>query len=383
MSAIREFKVGAFVLTSVSLILGGVVILGSGAIFKETETIETSTMESINGLQIGSPVKFRGVPVGEVTTISFADRFYPDNPVGETQFDYGSPVVIRMKVRIDVFGPEQSELFTKDLERGVTQGLRARLTSAGLTGGLFVELSVLDAETFPIAKLPFTPAFPYVPSAPNKLDQLLTSIETITTSLSQVDFSSLGSSLQSTIGSVDDTVKRRVDPMMVSADKFVEELRESNRKLQTILSNPAISSFIDNANSISADLNEALHPNTEGLRAALADIPLMMKSARDAAERLDKLVASDEVARILANVDNAADDLTPTLDQYRLLGAEVTSFLESESYELRQLITALRQTSQNLEQLTERAKQDPSQLLFGQPPPKLAPGATAPNTSQK
>ena len=240
MSAMSEFKVGAFVITSVALILGGVVILGSGAIFKETETIETSTMESVNGLQIGSPVKFRGVPIGEVTVISFADRFYPENPLGETQFDYGSPVVIRMKVRIDVFGPEQSELFTKDLERGVIQGLRA----------------------------------------------------------------------------------------------------------------------------------------------ALLDLPLMMKSARDAADRLDKLVASDQVTRILANVDSAAGDLTPTLDQYRLLGAELTSFLESESYELRQLITALRQTSQNLEQLSERAKQDPSQLLFGQPPPKLAPGATAPSTPQ-
>ena len=382
MSAMSEFKVGAFVITSVALILGGVVILGSGAIFKETETIETSTMESVNGLQIGSPVKFRGVPIGEVTVISFADRFYPENPLGETQFDYGSPVVIRMKVRIDVFGPEQSELFTKDLERGVIQGLRARLTSAGLTGGLFVELSVLDAETVPVVKLAFTPEFPYVPSAPNKLDQMLTSIETITESLSQVDFSSLGSSLQSTISSVDDTVKRRVDPLMVDADAFVDEVRESNRKLQAILTNPDINSFIANANSISADLNDALHPNTEGLRAALADLPLMMKSARDAADRLDKLVASDQVTRILANVDSAAGDLTPTLDQYRLLGAELTSFLESESYELRQLITALRQTSQNLEQLSERAKQDPSQLLFGQPPPKLAPGATAPSTPQ-
>jgi hypothetical protein len=124
----REFKVGVFVILSVALGLGSVIALGSGSMFKQTAIIETSTTDSVNGLQIGSPVKYRGVPIGEVETIAFADRFYNEQGTDDESFDFASPVVIRMKVRLDVFGPEQTDLFTKDLEGGVARGLRARLT---------------------------------------------------------------------------------------------------------------------------------------------------------------------------------------------------------------------------------------------------------------
>ena len=116
-----EFKVGVFVLVSVALGLGSVIALGSGSMFKETATIETSTTDSVNGLQLGSPVKYRGVPIGEVTAIAFADRYYNEEGTDDASFDFASPVVIRMKVRLDVFGPEQTELFTDDLENGVAR----------------------------------------------------------------------------------------------------------------------------------------------------------------------------------------------------------------------------------------------------------------------
>ncbi len=53
MSASTELKVGSFVILSSALVLGGVIVLGSGSLWKETELIETSTMESVDGLQVG------------------------------------------------------------------------------------------------------------------------------------------------------------------------------------------------------------------------------------------------------------------------------------------------------------------------------------------
>ena len=45
------------------------------------------------------------------------------NQIAKFRYMFGGqcacPVVIRMKVRVDVFGPEQSDRFTKDIERGV------------------------------------------------------------------------------------------------------------------------------------------------------------------------------------------------------------------------------------------------------------------------
>ena len=71
---------------------------------------------------------------------------------------------------------------------------------------------------------------------------------------------------------------------------------------------------------------------------------------------------------------NAAVRARATVAEYRTIGRQVQEFLASESYELRQLIEALRQTAENLEELSSSAKNDLGQTIFGDSPPRLAPG---------
>ena len=378
MSASKEFKVGVFVLVSVALGLGSVIALGSGSMFKETATIETSTTDSVNGLQLGSPVKYRGVPIGEVTAIAFADRYYNEEGTDDASFDFASPVVIRMKVRLDVFGPEQTELFTDDLENGVARGLRARLTSAGLTGGLFVDLDLNDPTQFVAVKPRYTPAYPYVPSAPSNLDQLIDRIGVIATNLSQVDFASIGSSLQRTIEDIDGVVNRRVDPMLADARAFIGELRTSHERVQKMLADPAIEKTIADISAITADVRGLIGDGSGDLRASIAEVPKLMKAAREAAERLDGILASPKLAGILDGLEKTSGELPATVAEYRAIGRQMQEFLASESYELRQLIEALRQTAENLEELSSSAKNDLGQTIFGDAPPRLAPGQPIP-----
>jgi len=68
--------------------------------------------------------------------------------------------------------------------------------------------------------------------------------------------------------------------------------------------------------------------------------------------------------------------------EYRTIGRQVQEFLASESYELRQLIEALRQTAENLEELSSSAKNDLGQTIFGDSPPRLAPGEPIPGGKQ-
>jgi paraquat-inducible protein B len=383
MSASKEFKVGIFVIVSTALGLGSVIALGSGTMFKQTATIETSTSDSVNGLQIGSPVKYRGVPIGEVTAIAFADRYYEESGTDDEGFDFASPVVIRMKVRLDLFGPEQTGLFTKDLERGVARGLRARLTSAGLTGGLFVDLDLNDPTQF-IAVMPhYEPAYPYVPSAPSKLDQLIDRIQVISRNLSQVDFASIGVSLQRTVENIDGVVNRRVDPMLADAKTFVDELRASNASVRKILDDPSIAATMADIAAIGKDVRGILGDGAGDLRTGIAEIPKLMKSAREAAEGLDKILSSPKLAGILEGLERTSGELAPTVAEYRVIGQQVQDFLASESYELRQLIEALRQTAENIQELSGSAKNDLGQTIFGDPPPRLAPGQPLPASKQK
>ncbi|MFM7132845.1 MAG: hypothetical protein ACKO0W_00855, partial [Planctomycetota bacterium] len=193
-----------------------------------------------------------------------------------------------------------------------------------------------------------------------------------------VDFSSLGSSLRRTIDDIDSVVRRRFDGMLANADAFVGELRASNTRLRQILDDPAIARTMDNAQAITDDLRGTVAPNAAGLREALAELPAMMRSARAAADRLDAIVQSPRVEEILGGLEDASKELGPTLREYRDLGGEASDFLSSQEAEIRELISALRQTARNLEAISDRMRSDAPQVLFGKPPAKVPPGTPQP-----
>jgi paraquat-inducible protein B len=62
--------IGAFVVGAVALAAVGVIVFGSGRFFQKRFTYVMYFSDSITGLSVGSPVKFKGVPVGQVTRIA-------------------------------------------------------------------------------------------------------------------------------------------------------------------------------------------------------------------------------------------------------------------------------------------------------------------------
>ena len=61
--------IGAFVIGAIALTLTAVVLLGTGQFFNERVVVVTVFEGSVTGLEVGSPVEFRGVPVGTVKSI--------------------------------------------------------------------------------------------------------------------------------------------------------------------------------------------------------------------------------------------------------------------------------------------------------------------------
>ena len=69
MENLRYFKIGLFVIGATIIAIFGVVALGVGTVFKTKNLVETYIEESVQGLDVGSPVKFRGVLVGKVDEV--------------------------------------------------------------------------------------------------------------------------------------------------------------------------------------------------------------------------------------------------------------------------------------------------------------------------
>ena len=64
--------IGAFVAGALVLLFVAIAVFGSGRLFQSTTRYVLFFDSSIKGLSIGSPVMFRGVPVGRVTEIQLA-----------------------------------------------------------------------------------------------------------------------------------------------------------------------------------------------------------------------------------------------------------------------------------------------------------------------
>ena len=68
----NHFKLGMFVILSFGAMVTAGVALGSHAIKRDTTKYHTYFNESVQGLDVGSPVKFRGVTIGAVSAIEIA-----------------------------------------------------------------------------------------------------------------------------------------------------------------------------------------------------------------------------------------------------------------------------------------------------------------------
>ena len=70
------FKIGVFMLSGITLAVLAVIILGAGALFKKKIMMETYFDESVQGLSVGAPLKYRGVTIGKVEHIGFVRNEY-------------------------------------------------------------------------------------------------------------------------------------------------------------------------------------------------------------------------------------------------------------------------------------------------------------------
>lgn len=163
--------IGAFVAGALALLVCAILIFGSGRFFQDTEHFVLFFDRSINGLSAGSPVMFRGVPVGRVQSIQLSGNL-------ETM-KFQTPVFIELDYEkiiapLAIFNPEKStETYLNLL---VAHGLRASLaTQSLLTGQLMVELNFYTDAQLPekITKVSSFEGDLIIPTIPSTFDSIL------------------------------------------------------------------------------------------------------------------------------------------------------------------------------------------------------------------
>ncbi|MFI5316930.1 MAG: MlaD family protein [Myxococcota bacterium] len=160
MNTTNYWKLGAFVLAGMVLALSALIWLGATNWNRATRRVVTYFDESVQGLDVGSAIKFRGVSVGTVSGISVASDL---RHVRVTSLVY-EDVLRRLGLSKAEPGFQQAQVGDR--------ALRIQLASSGITGVKFLSIDFFDSRRFPVEQLSFDPGPDYLPSTPSTLKSI-------------------------------------------------------------------------------------------------------------------------------------------------------------------------------------------------------------------
>lgn len=291
------FRLGIFILGAVAILVAALLVFGSGQLFRPKILAETYVDGTVQGIDVGTQVKFRGVLVGKVTDIDFVFNIY-QVPETAKPADY---IVLVIQLDREVFPGMFREDISPLLDKQIEKGLRARIQPQGVTGLNYVDIDFVDATRFPVLKPAWHPRYYYIPYAPGEITSFLDSInkimrdvenlnlaeissksvellDNLNTTVTQADLGKLSTDLQGLSAQIRKTIEEANVPEL-SADmrKFVAELEASNTELRKILSNLEPATRIDSSKvrSILNNVNAATQ-NIEQLTNSLKSKPSLL-----------------------------------------------------------------------------------------------------------
>lgn len=348
--------VGAFVIGAIALVLGAVMLFGTGQFFNERVVVVTVFEGSVTGLDVGSPVEFRGVPVGTVTSIKALYDPEKTSFVIPVYMSLDSDSITNIRPDEPKTSPEY------EVRKMIERGLRARLDIRSLvTGKKFVALEF--HPNTPANIVGVDSKIPEIPSITSRLEK-------VTSLFDKLDVEQLASKalltldgiatfvnspvLASAVANLDDTAR--------NANKLLVQLQADTQKL----SQTTIETLEQTRQSVAAA--------ESALKVTLADVSRLSNDTDERLEsvlqRLDTALAT--VQTLATNLDAQLRPLSTsakaTMDQATLTLRTAESLISEDSntrYNLDTTLEELAAAARSVRQMADYLEQNPDALLKG------------------
>jgi len=327
--------IGVFTLIGIILAGATIVLFGAGRYFKDTHDVLVYFDKSVNGLQVGSDVRFGGVRIGSVKSISvLVDRMENRKII---------PVVLELgEKELSLIGSAEGgaiDLSSFDgVAKAVSQGLRAGMKQQSLlTGQLYVEFDIMpDSEGF-VYQSSGEHLYPVVPTVGTEFDELIKGIADGLKKFNALDLEGVMGDLRKVLVSAKDQI----------AALQIKEINDNviaiTQDVRKITSNEKLISAVENLDEALAQIDNLATKANAGFDPLLADLNAVIAKT-DAG-----LVRIDEAAKEISNFSNAR--------------APVMMRLQNVLQETERASRALKELSNDL-------KRDPDTILRGRAIPK-------------
>jgi paraquat-inducible protein B len=220
---INTTTIGLFMVSGIALGVTGLLLFSSSKMFSKTRDLIVYFNESLNGLNEGAPVKFRGVTIGSVKRVMV--RF------NQATNDFAMPVILEIEDKLvyQRLGDAAGELaYAGTTENRIPADLRASLQTESLvTGVLYVDIR--HNPNVPPVFHQLEKTYPELPAEPTQIQQLFNNLARLDIHSLQTNLNGLITRLDTTVGELRMTdINAGVTNLMVSINRLVTDPEITN-----------------------------------------------------------------------------------------------------------------------------------------------------------
>ena len=329
--SVNPFAIGAFLVGSVILLVAALLVFGGGQLFKPKLEYVIFFNSSINGLNVGAPVKLQGVQIGTVKDIALI----LDKDVGRIS----KPVVVEINPETmrdengqplePATNPREHQINAKKL---IELGLKARLeTQSLLTGLLYVEFNFVPEEKVHLTGIRYKD-LPELPSRPSTVDEIRDAADEIIKKIRKLPLEEMVADLAATLREVREFMKS--EDLHRSLHSLAQTLDQTERLTNTL--NDTVKPLMTNANGVAAETRVTMQEFRKEMIVVLAKADTSLTMA----------------TQVLKESEHAVDAVETLASPDSLLG---------------QALLEIRDASRSLKDLTESLERQPDSILFGKP----------------
>jgi phospholipid/cholesterol/gamma-HCH transport system substrate-binding protein len=226
-----KFLIGLFVISGTLICAAIIIWVGAARIFMKGSLYSVYFDESVQGLQVDSAIKYRGVEIGKVQSIGVA----PDNRLIE----------VIMKI---------------DIESDLQKLTIATLKTTGITGIVFIELDQLksgDLSNSP--KITFKSSYPVIPSRRSQISRFVADTGVIMQNIKDLDLKGISDQLKNTSKAIENFVEgKRINNIMIHLESTAANLDQAISKINKTVSEGKMDRVVNETMGVLSDAHQLI-----------------------------------------------------------------------------------------------------------------------------
>ena len=343
---VSAMAIGSFLITGFGLLILALLLFGGNQFFKPKIEWVVFFDTSLNGLNVGAPVKVQGVQVGLVKEIGLQldlDKQRLTKPVVLEIDPLRLTTPEGLPLKLSYFSSSE---IREELKHLIEAGLRARLELQSiLTGLLYVDLNFYPYQPVRLTGQNYRD-MPEVPSIPPTVDEVVTTLEDVLKKIRTMPLDAMVDDVAVTLAEVRNLVgsaeakqsRKALNEAMLDARHLVQSL---DRQVPGMLSR--MDETLGSLKETSQDIGATARETTSLVKAAQNHVVPVMKAAEQTLLKATETLESTQAAA--ANIADAT----------------------GEDSALQASVVELRRAARSLRDLTDYLERHPDSVVFGKP----------------